>query len=325
VIRLDAATVMLQWATGGLFFLWVTTRGRLVGLGYGWLMRGVYATIAMIGLVLANATKVIAARDIPAAGLVAAALVALVVSVMRKQAGVSAQREVVERKTARVEAMASAAKQGAVKQGAVKQGALKQGTAEAGELASASIQMRDQFGRVEVDVEKTIGDGPEFPPALDLIAPAIGIMGVVFAALDAHGSAPAWLSVARFVVGAAFLGAVSDAMLLGHWYLVQPGLSRRPIHELNDWLLRIWPVEVALLLIPTGMFSALSGSVKDGWGGMLTWFWFACAVATGILAFVTRLALKERFYSAVMAATGFLYLAILMAFCTDLVGRAILS
>ena len=40
VIDLDAATVLLQWATGGLLFLWVTTRRREVGLGYGWLMRG---------------------------------------------------------------------------------------------------------------------------------------------------------------------------------------------------------------------------------------------------------------------------------------------
>ena len=36
------------------------------------------------------------------------------------------------------------------------------------------------------------------------------------------------------------------------------------------------------------------------------------------------LALKERYYSAVMAATGLLYLAILTAFGTDLIARAVL-
>ena len=46
VIRLDAATVLLQWATGGLLFSWVTTRHREVGLGYGWLLRGVYLVMA---------------------------------------------------------------------------------------------------------------------------------------------------------------------------------------------------------------------------------------------------------------------------------------
>ena len=38
----------------------------------------------------------------------------------------------------------------------------------------------------------------------------------------------------RTLVGAAFLGAVTDAMLLGHWYLVQPGLPRRRLDELVD-------------------------------------------------------------------------------------------
>ena len=42
MIRLDAATVLLQWSVGGLFFLWFTTRRREVGLGYGWLLRGTY-------------------------------------------------------------------------------------------------------------------------------------------------------------------------------------------------------------------------------------------------------------------------------------------
>jgi len=122
-----------------------------------------------------------------------------------------------------------------------------------------------------------------------------------------------------------FLGSVSDAMLLGHWYLVQPGLPRAPLHELNKYLAFVWPVEVVLLLIPTGMFSVFSGTIDDGYGGMLGWFWVACAITTIVLSFVTKAALKERAYSAVMAATGLLYLAILTAFGTDLVARALLS
>ena len=48
MIKLDGATVMLQWATGGLFFLWVTTRRREVGIGYGWLLRGIYLLMAVV-------------------------------------------------------------------------------------------------------------------------------------------------------------------------------------------------------------------------------------------------------------------------------------
>jgi hypothetical protein len=58
---------------------------------------------------------------------------------------------------------------------------------------------------------------------------------------------------------------------------------------------------------------------------MLGWIWGACAVTTIALVFVTRAALREREYSAVMAATGLLYLAILTAFGTDLVARALLD
>jgi hypothetical protein len=165
--------------------------------------------------------------------------------------------------------------------------------------------------------------GPEFPPALDLVAPVVGAVGLVAAAVDAGG--PGVLAVVRTLAGTAFLGAVTDAMLLGHWYLVQPGLGREPLRELNRWLAVVWPVEVGALLWPTGMLSVLSGSVDDGWNGTLGWFWVACAVTTLVLTVVTRAALKERSYSAVMAATGLLYLAILTAFGTDLVARAVLA
>ncbi|HRB05417.1 MAG TPA: hypothetical protein PLP26_18725, partial [Ilumatobacteraceae bacterium] len=47
MIRVDAATVLLQWAAGGLFFLWFTTRRRVVSVGYGWLLRGVYLVMAV--------------------------------------------------------------------------------------------------------------------------------------------------------------------------------------------------------------------------------------------------------------------------------------
>ena len=164
---------------------------------------------------------------------------------------------------------------------------------------------------------------PEFPPVLDLAAPVVGAIGLVAAGVEAGD--PAWLAVARLLVGALFLGSVTDAMLLGHWYLVQPGLGRGPLLELVRWTALLWPVEVAVLVVPTGMVSVLSGRIDDGYGGVLGWMWLACAATTIGLVAVTRAALKERAYSAVMAATGLLYLAILTAFGTDLVARALLA
>ena len=315
MIKLDGATVLLQWATGGLFFLWVTTRHRLVGLGYGWLLRWTYAIFAAGALVASSYTERVIVRDIASAGVAVSALGVFVVSYVQRKAGVKQQREEITRKKTRVAAMTQG--------GSV-------ATAEVpadGGPASATMQLRDQFGRASAEVQRSVGGGREFAPILDLIAPAIGLVGLVaggWAAAPGGGSAAA-LAVARTIVGALFLGAVSDAMLLGHWYLVQPGLSRNPIGELNDWILKLWPVEVALLLVPTGMISVLNGTISDSYGGMLGWFWIGCALMTGGLAFVTRIILRERFYSAVMAATGMLYLAILTAFGTDLVARAVLS
>src|SRR4029079_7338818 len=80
---------------------------------------------------------------------------------------------------------------------------------------------------------------PEFPPVLDLVAAVLAMAAVVAAGIDA--GSPALLALARTFVGALFLGAISDAMLLGHWYLVQPGLGRAPILDLVNWTAIVWP------------------------------------------------------------------------------------
>ena len=73
------------------------------------------------------------------------------------------------------------------------------------------------------------------------------------------------------------------------------------------------------------MGSVLNGTIYDRYNGLLGWFWVACTVSTLALVVATRAALTERQYSAVMAATGLLYLAILTAFGMDLVARAALA
>jgi hypothetical protein len=106
---------------------------------------------------------------------------------------------------------------------------------------------------------------------------------------------------------------------------VQPGMTRKLLNELTNAVLVLWPLEILVMILPTGMLSVLNGTIDDGWDGILGWFWLGCAAMTGILAIFTRAALRERSYSAVMAATGLSYLAILTAFGTDLVARALLA
>ena len=284
MIDFQPSTFLLQWATGGLLFLWVSNKTRLIGLGFGWTTRITYLVIAGIGLVVGVMGDTLWLREISNIGLLMATSFTLLVSIARRKAGVKGQRELQKSRADRVSAM---------------------------------LGDRDQ-----IKVSNTVAT-KEFPPVLDLIAPIIGTFGLVAGAVDAAGSI--WLSVARTLVGAAFLGAVSNSMLLGHWYLVQPGLSRDPIFTLVNWTGLLWLPELVLLCIPTGMFSVLNGTIDDNYNGLLGWFWVACVVATICLVIVTRMALKEKEYSAVMAATGLMYLAILTAFGMDLVARILLD
>ena len=289
MIELDASTVLLQWAVGGMLGCWFTTRHREVGLGYGWLLRGIYVLMAGASVYIGFASTSPSStsetiRNFAAIAVTGVIALGLGQSIVRRKAGVSGFVDEHDRRSQRIAEMTGIDREGA---------------------------------------EKEVGEGKEFAPLLDLAPVAFGLIALISAGVSDGGNDA--VAIIRTIVGAAFLGFVSDAMLLGHWYLVQPGLPRRHVNEIVKAFLFIWPLEVIVMLIPTGMFSVFTGSVDDGWGGQLGWFWVACAITTGVLAVVTLKALQERAYSAVMAATGLMYLAILTAFGTDLVARAVLA
>jgi len=77
-----------------------------------------------------------------------------------------------------------------------------------------------------------------------------------------------------------------------------------------------------LMLVSPGMIDVLNGTIDDGWGGLIGWMWVVAAISTLGLLIASRFALREPYYSAVMATTGLLYLAILTAFGTDVMARA---
>jgi hypothetical protein len=250
-------------------------------------MRITYAVLAILSVVAGAGDDGAGAtvRNVATAVMAGAAAAALAVSIVRRRAGVRGMSAVREARVARVSAM---------------------------------------LGRpARSDAAAEPPDRREFDPRVDLLSPAAGLVALVGAA--AWGDGPFPLNVARLVVGALFLGAVTDAMLLGHWYLVQPGLGREPIRELVRAVVALWPLELLVYLLPTGMVSVLSGSIDDGYGGLIGWMWVVASLTTIALAVATWYALKERSYSAVMAATGLLYLAILTGFGMDLLPRALLA
>ena len=283
MVELEVATLLVGWAAGGWFFLWVTTRRREVGLGYGWLMRGVFLALAGGSLVVAFVSEPTWSRDAATTAFIVAGLTAGAVSVIRRSAGTRGQRAEVERRSARVAEMTG-------------------------------------LDRSETGFDRS---APEFPPVLDLAAAVVGLVAVLLGAVVAGG--PTGLAVARTLVGALFTAAVLSAMLLGHWYLVQPGLARGPLLAMVRAAGVLWLPETVVMLWPTGMVSVLNGTIDDGYNGLLGWFWVGCTALTLLLVAMARAALRERQYSAVMAATGLMYLAIVTAFGQDLVARILLA
>ena len=162
--ELDLATVLLQWATGRPARRWVTTRHRVVGIGYGWLAPRRRSRVLAIG----GAAAGLADAD--------------------RGAGATHPR----------------------RRPVVVDGCARRRVALVGVGACG--------------VAIPVDDRPcGFPPVLDLLPPVAGVVALLGAA-DAVGGDRTRSRAARLVVGALFLGLVTDAMLLGHWYLVQPGL-----------------------------------------------------------------------------------------------------
>jgi hypothetical protein len=253
-VQLELSTVLVQWAAGGLLCCWITTRRNEVGLGYGWLVRGIFSVLAIAGAAV---------------------------------------------------------------------GWSEDGTGSLVRTGGAVVMAIGACAALAVSASPVVRRTRRFDSRLDLLAPIAGLVAVAGASAATGVSYP--LALVRLEVGAVLLGAVTTAMLLGHWYLVQPGLSRAPVRELVALVAVVWPVEVLAYLWPTGIVSVWNGSIDDGYGGLLGWMWAVSALTTIGLVVATWLALRERAYSAVMAATGLLYLAILTGAGTDLLARALLA
>jgi len=158
-----------------------------------------------------------------------------------------------------------------------------------------------------------------------LISIAVLILLMILMANSSVDGFKVAVESARLIVGGLLLGIVTTTMLLGHWYLVQPGLTRKPISKMCIACIWILLLQIGLWLLPMSMLSVFTGEVSDGWGGTLGYMWIGSCLTTGALLFVAYKALQEKSYSAVMATTGLLYLAILVVNGVELIPRAIFS
>ncbi len=146
---------------------------------------------------------------------------------------------------------------------------------------------------------------------------AVAIALLLVSAWTAEGTAS--VATIQLLAGALFLGAAMDGLLLGHWYLTDRGLSRRPIQRFTLVLFVAVGLEVVAVLLagfgPAGDSAAFNPLLTSA--GLASWIALGMVGTTGLIAFLIRAALKGQRSSAVQAATGFFYLAVITAMTAE--------
>ncbi len=150
------------------------------------------------------------------------------------------------------------------------------------------------------------------PVALAMLAAMAG---------TAEGSAA--VGFLQLLAGAAFLGAVVDGLLLGHWYLTDRGLSRRPINRYTTFLIVAVLLEASAVIAggfgPTEASSQFNPLLTSA--GLASWIALGMIATTALIAVLIRAALRGARSSAVQAATGFFYLAVITALTAELAAK----
>jgi hypothetical protein len=131
------------------------------------------------------------------------------------------------------------------------------------------------------------------------------------------------VALVQLLAGAAFMGAVTDGLLLGHWYLVDRRLVRHHIRLYAVLLLAAVVLE-AVAVATLGFRSAPAGEEFSPFlriAGLATWLSLGMVACTALIAVLIRATLRSDRPRAVQAATGFFYLAVITAFTAEMAAK----
>jgi hypothetical protein len=150
----------------------------------------------------------------------------------------------------------------------------------------------------------------------------------VLGSLAAVVSIPTWgfpLVLASFVLGAIAVGAVTNGMILGHWYLVTPRLPERPLREITGLLVVVLVVQ-ALFIVPALLLPHDTLPYSSVHTGILSnlFFWLRVGLGLGFPAVLGWMAYDSSGVRAMQSATGLLYLAMVLVICGEVVANGLL-
>ncbi|HXQ24710.1 MAG TPA: hypothetical protein VN812_23735 [Candidatus Acidoferrales bacterium] len=132
-----------------------------------------------------------------------------------------------------------------------------------------------------------------------------------------------------FLVSALVLGAVTNGMLLGHWYLIDRNMSLEPFQRVFRFFVIMLAIQCGLLLLGSGALQLLGAHASaaqlaqlfEAHGTLLTVRLLLSPLAAGGLAWMIWKTLQ---IPQTMAATGLFYIAILSVLVGELMSRFIL-
>ena len=136
----------------------------------------------------------------------------------------------------------------------------------------------------------------------------------------------AWVTPCNALAAALLLGAVSLSMLLGHWYLVIPGLPMRHLRRMTGFLAICIAVRLGL-----GAASLASSEPVEALGSVTVWqvagsiaaffFWQRVGIGLVIPAVLAFLVARTVRISSTQSATGLLYVTMIFVLIGELISR----
>lgn len=147
-----------------------------------------------------------------------------------------------------------------------------------------------------------------------------GVLAVVGLADVRGGNAAA--GIVAMLTGAAFLGATWDGMLLGHWYLVDRKLTNDPMR----WHAWAFTAGIALALVSAGLARGGRPEASDtsfnpllAVSNMTLYLAVGLVLVNALLSFFVHKLVNE---GSIRAATGMLYLGVIMAMSAEFAAKA---
>jgi len=164
-------------------------------------------------------------------------------------------------------------------------------------------------------------------PALVLgaVASACGFAALAF--LAAVFSIPTWgypLTLASLLIGTIATGAVSNGMILGHWYLVTPRLAEQPLREITGLLVVAMIVQALLIALALVLpRDTVQTSYNHGiWSNYF--FFMRLGFGLAFSAVLAWMAYDSAGVRAMQSATGLLYIAMVLVICGEVLAKGVM-